>query len=103
MVFPAVARLTLCPVCSPFQSLIGFYGFSGGSFDAKQSFGFAFVSIPDRVLWFFRLTCSRLTFVRPLVSIPDRVLWFFRLNIVTQAKANNMTFQSLIGFYGFSG
>ena len=37
------------------------------------------------------------------VSIPDRVLWFFRLEEDSRQRVHRELFQSLIGFYGFSG
>ncbi len=108
-----------------FQSLIGFYGFSGaltwddltaGEVSIPDRVLWVFrrfhilnkcdsidrVSIPDRVLWVFRLWISESYLSSVCVSIPDRVLWVFRLgdNLAVKIK---LLFQSLIGFYGFSG
>ena len=56
MVFPASVLLIILKLVSLFQSLIGFYGFSGSAgFQHPEQFFTFWVSIPDRVLWFFRL------------------------------------------------
>ncbi len=58
------------------------------------------VSIPDRVLGFFRPGgCKEvLQSIAPYVSIPDRVLGFFRHNLLYVALTRGKKFQSLIGF-----
>ncbi len=61
-----------------FQSLIGFYGFSGGVFNSLFVSVGNYVSIPDRVLWVFRRKAAVLGTKISSVSIPDRVLWVFR-------------------------
>src|SRR4028119_2330870 len=58
-----------------FQSLIGFYGFSGFQQGLAENIK---VSIPDRVLWVFRLEVDITPVDFGIVSIPDRVLWVFR-------------------------
>ncbi len=59
----------------------------------------ASVSIPDRVLGFFRLGIYFDFSNLQNVSIPDRVLGFFRRDTINlQIYAAFDTFQSLIGF-----
>ena len=77
MGFPAPIVYLLGPLGRYwFQSLIGFYGFSGFlDFTQERNLG---------------------------VSIPDRVLLVFRLRIASDF-CPSAPFQSLIGFYWFSG
>ena len=53
--------------------------------------GYANVSIPDRVLWFFRQESNARFGQSVFVSIPDRVLWFFRLIALCTPKVSEIS------------
>ena len=102
MGFPAGTQKCLAQR-SPFQSLIGFYGFSGSPLSellklSRQSF----VSIPDRVLWVFRQYADFNELVKNLFQ---SLIGFYGFSGLLRYNYRKYCakFQSLIGFYGFSG
>ena len=83
-----------------FQSLIGFYGFSG-TFNSLAAFS---LDLFQSLIGFYGFSglLKLLEDCELLVSIPDRVLWVFR-PVTLKNAISCLLFQSLIGFYGFSG